>query len=219
MIKTLSALFTLIFLSGCAGTVQTKKTAFYKSDFVPSGSVFVASPDQKVNDSLEFEKYKGIIEGYFSASGFSISENMDDSDFVAFITYGIDSGKEKVGSAPIFGQTGGGTTYSSGTVYGSGGGYGSYSGSSYSMPTYGVVGSSTYSRTIYTRAVSLDIVKTQSLKENIPKKVFELRAKSSGECGIINGVLPEILEAMFKDFPGKNGETTIVDVSLKSNGC
>ena len=55
-----------------------------------------------------------------------------------------------------------------------------YTATSYTMPIYGVVGTSTNSQTEYTRAIALDIVEAGSVKEALPNKVYEGRAKSIG---------------------------------------
>ena len=145
-------------------------------------------------------------------SGFSIAPE-GSADYIAFVSYGIDGGTEQTGvtSTPVYGQTGGGTTYSSGTVSSYSGGYGSYSGTSYTMPTYGIVGSSTssYSYTTYKRSLALDIVEAATVEDGEPVKVFEGRLTSSGSCGIMREVIDEMIEAIFTDFPNANGKIVI----------
>ncbi len=204
---------TVLVLSGCA-TVVTRTTAFYTSDYTTSGSIFVIPADAEKNNSLEFASYKKRFEDKLSTNGYSIVTNANDAKYIAIVAFGIDNGKSSVVSMPLFGQTGGGTTYSSGTVYGTGGSA-SYSGSSYTMPTYGIVGSSTSSATTYTRAIALDIVEAKSLKTGKPKKIYEARVKSSGTCSVIAGVFNELLEAMFKEFPGDNGKTRLAEIPYK----
>ena len=201
----------LIFLSGCA-TVHTKTTAFYIPDYKNTGTIAVVAADATVNSSLEFAHYKKKFEQKLAANGYTIVSNPSEAQYIALVAYGIDSGKSSIVSTPIFGQTGGGSTYSSGTVYSSRGSA-TYSGTSYTMPTYGVVGSATSSQTMYTRAIALDIVDAQSLKDGAPKKVYEARAKSSGSCSVIAGVFDAILEGMFKDFPGISGKVRSVNVT------
>ena len=38
------------------------------------------------------------------------------------------------------------------------------------------------------------------------KKVYEMKTVSMGSCENINSVINAILDGMFKDFPGENGE-------------
>lgn len=136
---------------------------------------------------------------------YTIKNNPSEAEFTALVAYGIDEGKSGVVSTPIFGQTGGGATFTS------------YGTSSYTMPSYGVVASSTNSVTTYTRAIALDIVKTETFKAGQPKKIFELRAKSIGTCSVISGVFEEILESIFQDFPGQNGKARKITVEFKGN--
>ena len=114
-------------------------------------------------------------------------------------------------STPIYGQTGGGTTYTSGTVSTYSGGYGSYSGTSYTMPTYGVVGSSTSSvqSTVYKRQLAIDIVEASSVDADNPSKVYEGRLNSAGSCGAMTEVMDELIEALFIKFPNDSGRVVV----------
>lgn len=211
MRKLLVLATCLLFLSGCMSFVRTTTTNFHAQGHEQRGAVLVVAADAEANNSLEFSHYKKRVEQKLATVGYTIANTPEKADFIALIAYGIDNGKTSIVSTPIIGQTGGGTTYSSGTVYGYGGSA-SYSGSSYTMPTYGVVGSSTSSRTEYTRAVALDIVDAHSIKSGKPAKLYEIRAKSTGSCSSINGVFDSILEAMFKSFPGESGKSQTIDV-------
>lgn len=208
----------VVILAGCVAPsgVTTSTTPFYIPSFKSSGKISVLSGDQNLHNSLEFSHYKSRFEEKLSASGFSIVQDPDNADFVAFVTYGIDGGQISISSTPIIGQTGGGSTYSTGTISGSGG-TGSYSDSSYSMPTYGIVGSTSTSYTTYTRVIAMDIVDAHSLKQGNVKKVYETRAKSTGSCSIISAVFDKILEAMFNDFPGQNGKSVTVTIYGETN--
>jgi len=211
-----SLLIPLLILSGCMSFVRTTTTNFHAPGHEARGSIFVVAADANVNSSLEFQSYKTKIEVKLITTGYTIAQSVEEANFIAMVSYGIDNGKTSIVSTPIFGQTGGGTTYSSGTVYGAGSSA-SYSGSSYTMPSYGVVGSSTSSVTQYTRAVAIDIVEAQGLKDGIINKKYEIRAKSTGSCSVIAEVFDEILEAMFKEFPGNNGGSKTIDIPGKFN--
>jgi hypothetical protein len=205
--KTLRIITLLMvaIITGCATPrVVTNNTAFFVDSYSPRGSISVVSGDVDLNNSLEFAAYKKKFEAQLSVAGYTIEDDPNKADHIALVAYGIDNGKTSTVSTPIFGQTGGGTTYSSGTVYGAGGSA-NYSGTGYTMPTYGVVGSSTGSATTYNRAIALDIVEASSFKAGTPKKVYEGRTKSKGSCSVIVEVFDEMLEAMFSVFPGENG--------------
>jgi Domain of unknown function (DUF4136) len=205
---------TISLLAGCASIqpgVETTTTIFYSGQYQQRGTIAVSSINATTDNSLEFRAYKTRIEAQLAAVGYTITERANHPDFVALVSYGIDNGTTSQTSAPIYGQTGGGTTYSSGSVYGSGGS-GSYQGSTYTMPTYGIIANSTRTDTTYNRAIAIDIVEASSLQSENPQKQYEMRAKSSGSCGVFGEVFDEMLQAMFKDFPGKNGKGRTVSV-------
>lgn len=211
MIILIYVAMMLVVLSGCVG-VHTKTTAFFPPEYKNSGTIIVVAAEAEVNSSLEFAHYKKKFEQKLAANGYTIVSNPSEAKYVAFVSYGIDNGKNSVVSTPIFGQTGGGVTNSFGSV-----GNTSYTGTSYSMPTFGVVGSMAGSVTEYTRAIALDIVEAQSFKDGKPVKVYEARAKSTGSCGVIAGVFDEILEALFEGFPGENGKVRKTVVQSKGD--
>ena len=210
----ITAVMILTLLSGC--TVLTKTTAFYIPEYKNSGTIAIVAADAAVNSSLEFAHYKKQFEQKLAANGYTIVSNPSEAQYIALVAYGIDDGKTANVPVPIIGQTGGGTTYSSGTVYNSRGNA-TYSGTTYTMPTYGVVGSSAMSVTRYTRAIALDIVDAQSLKNGNPQKVYEARAKSTGSCSVIAAVFGGMLESMFKDFPGINGKVRKVEMPFNGD--
>jgi hypothetical protein len=212
-------------VSGCAGIqpqtpppVHSKVSVFHKITEQHKGKSVVVLPFKKdLENSLEFENYKKIIENNLQKYGFNIVQEKDTSDLIAFVTYGIGGGKQEIVSSPILGSTGGGTTYSSGTVSTPGVGYSNYSGSSYSMPTFGVVGSRTDSITRYTRQLAMDLVETSTLESKKVNKVYEGRVKSTGYCSVVLEVMPQMLQSMFLGFPRRNGTSETIKMPYNGN--
>ncbi len=197
----------ILALSGCA-RVNTNVQSFSNLPETYAGKkVAVLGYPKEIDDSLEWKSYKPAFEKQFEKQGFIISDEKS-ADYIALVTYGIGEPKTSthVGSIPQYGQTGGGTTYHSGSVSTYSGGYGSYSGSSYTMPTYGIVGSSTYSYNVtnYTRTVSVHLVDKAT-----DKKVYEGKATSVGSCGLIGEVIDEIAEGIFQKFPAGSGRVVV----------
>lgn len=203
-----SRIFTLLLVllvAGCAGPrVVTNNTAFYVDAYAPRGSISVAAAEAGTNNSLEFTAYKKKFEAQLVKAGYRIEDDPDKADFIALVAYGIDNGETATVSTPIFGQVGWGTAFSSRTIRTSDGSVKRIR-TSYIMPSYGVIGSSTGSVTVYNRAIALDIVEANSFKQGNPEKVYEGRTKSIGRCPVFVEVFDELLEAMFSDFPGENG--------------
>jgi len=198
-----SVIFLTAFFSGCAH-VDSKTTRFFAPQYKSTGTISVIATTAEANNSLEFSHYKPRIEQKLASNGYTIVSNPSEAKYVALVAYGIDEGKTAIVSTPMFGQTGGGTT----TFSSSGRSY-------YTMPTYGIVGSSTNSVAQYSRAIALDIVDAASIKEGQPKKILESRTKSVGSCSSFAGVFDEMLEAMFKDFPGESGKVISVELPFK----
>lgn len=214
-----SLLVIATLLSGCMQTVTTK-TVFYSPDHSSRGSIAIIPVDKSIASSLSFQPKETFLGAQLEKQGYKVVDSDSQPEFIAFISYGVDGGKETIDSIPIFGQTGGGTSYHSGTVNSFGGGFGSYSGTSYSMPTYGIVGSSTVSSTEYSRHLDIDIVDANSIDGTTPKKRYEIRAKSKGSCPTIEAVFKGMVDAIFQEFPGENGKTITVSLDTrKDEGC
>lgn len=204
----------LVLIAGCTAVtpiIATNNTAFFVDNYSPKGSIAIVSGDANVNSSLEFAAYKRKFETKLSLVGYTIESDPNKADYIGLVAYGIDKGETSTVSTPIFGQTGGGTIYSSGTIHSSGSST-NFSSSNYTMPTYGVVGSATGSITVYNRAIALDIVDAKSFKKGNPIKIYEGRTRSKGSCSVIVEVFDEMLEAMFSDFPGENGRNRKQDI-------
>ena len=218
MIRLPIILMLSAILVGCAGVgprVIAKTTMFYEDSYQPVGSVHVMSGDMSVsNNSLEFKTYKSKLEAKLTSVGHTVTDDPSDAKYIAFFTYGIDDGKENTYSYLQWGQTGGGnTTYSSGSINGSNGNSATYSGSTYQMPTYGVVGTNTSSYTTYKRVIAVDMVYTESLSSGEPIKTYEGRTDSVGSCSMIGEVIDEMIEAMFTGFPNESGKNRTLDVA------
>ena len=74
------------------------------------------------------------------------------------------------------------------------------------MPTFGIVGSRSETREYNVRNLAMDIVKTSTVNSKDPIIVFEGRLVSNGQCKL-NHVMRDLIEGLFRDFPGENGKT------------
>ena len=221
MNKLIIFLVFFIFSNGCAVApvapptqpvqhrVESDVTIFHNiTGTIEKKTIKVLPFDKSLEGSLQFQAYAKTISSYLAQYGFSVVLENQVPDYIVFVSYGIGSGKTITESTPIFGATGGGTTTTSGTVFGEGGGRSiDYSERSYTMPTFGVVGSRTSTSILFTRNLAIDIVDASSLKSGKPKKIYEGRVKSAGQCSDINYVMPEMIKSMFINFPGTSGDT------------
>ena len=208
MKKSLFGLLLACVLVGCSHIVTTIVT-YQGPDAAQRGVLVVMPGDPANNESLAFNSIRKRVAYYLSTKGYEIADASSGANFVAFVNYKIDKGRTVSSSTPIIGQTGGGTSYSSGMVSGYGG-TATYSGTTYKPATYGVVGVANSQSTVYTRDVWIDIFKWDGKK--LGAKVYEMKAVSEGSCGNVNAVIPSIIDAMFKDFPGVDGKTQKVSL-------
>lgn len=215
-----------IVVSGCIG-VQSAYTPYHSLEKIKAAtSIFVTPGNENLKTSLEFKNFKKKLEPYLVNAGFKLENNRSKADLVAYFNYGIDSGVTTIqsGSSPVYGQTGGGTTFHSGTVNTFGTGkiaYGNYSGTSYSMPTYGIIGSKSYSysETTYTRIVAIDILDRKKQDLGMIDKIYEVKMESKGDCGQMSIVIDYMLKALFKDFPGESGKPNAITISTLGKSC
>ena len=191
----------MLILSGCATPfIETSTMIYHGPDHLMRGPVIVLPMGENQENSLEFQSVKNYLEKKLIEHGYVVAENVQPQYF-AFITYGIGDGVTTVSTIPRYGLTGGGTSHSTGTISSSGG-ISTYSGTTTAMPTYGVVGSQTRSRTEYEREVRIDIW----MNDQQPRKVYEMRGVSPGSCGNLNSVLFAVIDGMFEAFPGESGK-------------
>lgn len=213
----------VVILTGCETLQQQQRinsttTSFSDPAFKVGGSIAIIAADEVKNSSLEFAHFRKIIADKLTFFGYQVVEDLNVANQVAIVSYGIDNGRSKLVSTPVYGQIGGGTSYTSGTVT-SGSGFGTYSGTTYSIPQFGVVGSSSDTVTVYSRALAIDLVDGASFRSGNTKKLLEIRTSSSGSCGNITPVLPFIIDATFAVFPGESGVVRNSEIPLAVKIC
>lgn len=213
--KKLFGLFVCVLaLSGCV-TMRTNVTTFHGVNHSERGTIVVTPVNDEQKSSLAFQSHSNLLLQKLIAVGYAAAQDANPGQYVAFMTYGIDSGKTSTSVVPIYGQTGGGTSFTSGNVTSSFGSSYNFNSTTTQMPTYGMVGAVPVKRTEYTRELNIDIYRSGEK----PVKVYEIRAKSAGSCGNINAVVPAMIESVFKNFPGTSGKAVTVDVEVKGVDC
>ena len=213
MKRNLIMVIVTLALTACGTMVTARVSSFHNLPAQPSGLTFAVMPYQWQNGSLEFQTYANAINAELQSKGF-VAAPPDQAQYVVFLAYAIDSGREVSYSYPIIGQTGVSSSYTSGMVqtYGN---TASYSGTTTYNPTYGVVGTGQGSRTEYRRVVRLDVLDKSALAAGQVSKVYEGEVVSSGSTGQLSAVMPTLLYALFKDFPGKSGQSKTVTLPMQ----
>jgi hypothetical protein len=212
-------IMVLVILMGACAQVHTQVARFHHMPPVGSGETFAVVPLKNQAGSLEWERYADLVARQLTSKGYVRVAEPIRAKYAVIFSYAIDGGKTTTTEEPVFGQTGGGMTMFSGDSSGMLGGTlysGFTSGTAYTLPTYGQIGSVPVTTTTYTRAVVIDIVDVpQSSASGRLVKTFEATARSSGSSGALAAVMPQMLAAIFKDFPGKSGEALSVSLPLE----
>ena len=192
-------------LGGC-GTLVSNVTTYHSlsSGATLSGSVAVDIDGS--GSGLEKESYAARVQGDLGHAGLVPAGSRKTADYVASLSYSIDSGRSYTFTQPVYAPDwnqpyfGG---YWVATRHGP-----RYVGAFYTAPVYDVVGYTTGTAVTYTRTANLKLVRAKT-----GKTVWEGRNKSGGPENDIGAVLPGMIDAMLKDFPGPSGKTRMIQGS------
>ena len=193
MKNLLVATILLATLSGCA-LLSSQIAVLHQLPKDPSGTTYAMVPFKEQEGRLQHKAYEEAVRQQLNSNGFR-ETTLDQAQTVVFFAYGIDTGKGVVSSYPIIGQTGVEACTSTSCL------------DSSPWPTYGVVGTRKTLETQYTRVLRVDIVDKQALTEGNIKKLYEGKVVSRGFSNQLAEVLPEMVKALFEDFPGQSGST------------
>ena len=212
LLAKLVACVIAVLLAACAQRVETNVTEFHSFQAPPRGKTFILIPYKSQQGSLEWKSYADLVAAQLEKNGLVRSDKVYGTDYAVFLAYAIDDGHTSVSAAPVYGQTGGGTsTTTSGFV-----GRTPVSVTSYTPATYGVTGYVPVESTVYGRAVRITMIDVgQSLADNKPAPVYEATATSAGSIGNLNVVIGPMIEGVFKDWPGPSGKTRREAISIK----
>lgn len=200
---------TMLAVAGCT-VVSSSVSRFDNFSRPIEGATFLVLPLESQKGSAEFNHYAQRVALRLEQKGFRRVNELSDAEYVLTMNYGISGSRTITGTTPIYGQTGGGTTTHSGTVstFGTGGStFGSYRGTSYTPPTFGVVGAVPYTRREHDRYFVLRLVDLKgSTQENIIA-AYEATVSSAGRAQTFADVSECLFDAVFKNFRNTGTET------------
>ncbi len=192
-------------LSACSNTFRSNVVRFHEMPQPHGETVTIVPTDPAKNTSLEFASYANIVGNYLAQQGYKPA-GKGKADLIVSLDYSVDDGKVMVRSYS-FG-------YGYGYGYGFGyGGYGYFGG--FYDPFYGYGFGSPYGGDVrsyvnYTRKLTMAIRPNAEGKQNL----FEGTVESVGRSKDLPKLMPHMVQAMFTDFPGVNGETDKVVIKL-----
>jgi len=187
----LTTLLTLIILVSACSTysVDTTRTTFYQQQLTTSGNIYLTAAQGLPKNSLELASYKQKITNKLNNTGYNVVTDKAQAEYIATFDYDIDEGDTYLVTAPVI------RTHSR-LIH-----RGKFARLHHRDRHKKINQVTSNLVTTYNRVLALDINNAQT-----DKRIYEAQVTSIGECEIMAGVFDQLLDAMFIDFPGVNGQ-------------
>jgi hypothetical protein len=201
-------LATLALLASCAPTFEARVARFSQLP-PPSGQSFaIESRDPAKAGGLEFATYANLVRQKLLTNGYVEAASPAQSSLTVLLDYNVGPPREKIETRPGYGGYGG--------WGGWGGGYGRFGGwgwNPYWGGGWGGFGGwgggwgapEVYSVTQYNSQLAMKIVRNAD-----KASVFEGRAETISTSNNLTRLVPNLVTAIFTNFPGNSGETVAV---------
>jgi hypothetical protein len=199
-------------LTGCATGFPAQVSRFQAMPAPAGQTYFIVPMDSRLNGSLEFQRFGGYVSQAMAAQGYAPAASPQAASLIVNVGYKVDNGTTEYVEDPFaysrygYGGFGGGFGYGRHSFYSRYGGF--YSPFYYGWDDpfwYGGGGIQRY--TEYKSNLDLDI-----RRKGDNQSVFEGHAKARSTTDDLNRIVPNLVEAMFTGFPGRNGETIRITV-------
>ena len=206
-IKMAAVALLLLGLAACASPFQANVSRFQSQLPPPSGQTFaVVADDPNLAGGIEFGQYANLVAQQMAAQGYTPVTNPERAQLLVRFDYGVDNGRERVRSSgfsrsPYFSPWYGYSPY--GYAGGFRGGLWSYG---WYDPWFG--GSDIESYTVYTSGIDMKIDRRVD-----GVRLFEGKAEAVSRSEDLQYLVPNLVEAMFTNFPGNSGETVRITIA------
>jgi hypothetical protein len=206
-------------LAACASPFRADVSRFESRLPAPQGQTFaVVAEDPALAGGLEFSLYADHVEAEMRELGYTEASSPENADLLVRFDYGVDNGRERIRSTgfsdPFYRPWYGFGGYRPVIYRGYGGGarvgYVPYSAWSYGWhdPFFSSYRGGIDSYTVYTSGIELKIDDRAT-----GERLFEGDAQAVSTSNRLQYLVPNLVEAMFTDFPGNSGETVRISVA------
>ncbi len=216
-LKLASVPLILAGLAACATPFNADVTRFQTQLPAPQGQSFaVIADDPALAGGLEFSQYSAYVSQQMQRLGYAPASSPEGADLLVRFDYGVDRGRERVRrsgfSDPFYSPWYGYSPFG----YRGGWGHrriGGYPGFYRSGPwAYGFhdpfFGGGYDSYTVYTSGIDLKIDRRAD-----SERLFEGKAEALSTSNRLQYLVPNLVDAMFTDFPGESGRTVRISVA------
>lgn len=204
-LKTAAVPLLLAALAACATPFKADVSRFGGQLPAPQGQSFaVVADDPGLAGGLEFSQYANLVAARMEQLGYSRAAPNQASLIVRF-DYGVDNGREKVTSDGFYRDPFYSPWYGYRPRYGYGG---FYRGWGYGWHDPWFDGGGVRSYTVYTSGIDLKIDRAAD-----GQRLFEGKAQAVSTSNRLQYLVPNLVDAMFTDFPGNSGETVRITIA------
>lgn len=192
-------------LAACAPTFKADVSRFQAQLPAPQGQSFaVVAEDPALAGGLEFSLYADMVAAEMAQLGYSRAASPSDAQLLVSFDYGVDNGRERVRSTgasvdPFF------------HPWGRFRGYGFRRAYAFGFYDPWLAAPSVRSYTVYTSDIELKIDQTAT-----GERLFEGSAQAVSRSNRLQKLVPNLVDAIFTDFPGNSGET--LRITIRDDG-
>lgn len=194
-------------LAACAPTFKADVSRFQAQLPAPQGQTFaVVADDPALAGGLEFALYADQVAAEMAELGYTRSASPENANLLVRFDYGVDNGRERVRT------TGGGFARDPFFhPWGGFGGFGFRRAYAFGFHDPFLAGPDVRSFTVYTSDIDLKIDNTAT-----GERLFEGSAQAVSRSNRLQNLVPNLVDAMFTDFPGSSGET--LRITIREDG-
>jgi hypothetical protein len=168
----------------------------------PAGQTFAVVPEDPKNaGGLEFATYADTVAAEMTQLGYARAASPETADMLVRLDYRVDGGRERVRTD----LNGAGFARGPWGPWGGWGGWGGGWGFGFNDPFFG--GPNVRSYTVYTSAIDLKIDRRVD-----GQRLFEGKAEAVSRSNRLPRLVPNLVDALFTDFPGNSGETVRITI-------
>ena len=192
-------------LAACAPTFKADVSRFQAQLPAPQGQSFaVVAEDPALVGGLEFALYADLVAAEMAALGYTPAATPETANLLVRFDYGVDNGRERVRTSgfagdPFF------------RPWGRFGGFGFRRAYAFGFYDPFLAGPEVRSFTVYTSDVELKIDNAAT-----GERLFEGSAQAVSRSNRLQSLVPNLVDAIFTDFPGNSGET--LRITIREDG-
>ncbi len=197
-------------LAACAPSFKADVSRFQAQLPAPQGQTFaVVAEDPALAGGLEFALYADLVAAEMAELGYVEAASPEAANLLVQFDYGVDNGRERVRTTGFAG--GGFGHFGRFGRFSRFGGFGFRRAYAFGFYDPFLAGPDVRSFTVYTSDIALKIDNTAT-----GQRLFEGQAEAVSRSNRLQRLVPNLVDAIFTDFPGNSGET--LQITIREDG-